>query len=135
MARIEARKVLLKDLSGHYIVPWTGAVESVNGSVPDKNGNVTIDVDNGVSDRLDKLENPSAEAKTGAAGSSASVIVAKQADESLKFSFTIPRGDKGDRGLQGDRGPTGPAGTTLWSGITDKPSYFISKGISMGRLP
>lgn len=35
----------------------------------------------------------------------------------------------------GLKGATGPAGTTSWNGITDKPSYFSSKGISMGRLP
>lgn len=35
----------------------------------------------------------------------------------------------------GLKGATGPAGTTTWGGITDKPSYFSSKGISMGRLP
>lgn len=35
----------------------------------------------------------------------------------------------------GLKGATGPAGTTSWNGITNKPSYFTSKGISMGRLP
>ena len=35
----------------------------------------------------------------------------------------------------GLKGATGPAGTTSWNGITNKPSYFSSKGISMGRLP
>lgn len=35
----------------------------------------------------------------------------------------------------GLKGATGPAGATSWNGITDKPSYFSSKGISMGRLP
>lgn len=88
-----------------------------------------------IGERLTRLENPTASATTGAAGSAAQVTAMKQANGTILYTFTIPKGDKGDRGLQGDRGPTGPAGTTLWSGITDKPSYFISKGISMGRLP
>ncbi len=43
MAQVEARKVLLKDLDGRYIVPWTGAVETVNGTKPDQSGNVEIE--------------------------------------------------------------------------------------------
>lgn len=35
----------------------------------------------------------------------------------------------------GLKGATGPAGTTTWAGITDKPAYFKTSGISMGRLP
>ncbi len=35
----------------------------------------------------------------------------------------------------GLKGATGSAGTTTWAGITDKPTFFTSKGISMGRLP
>lgn len=35
----------------------------------------------------------------------------------------------------GLKGATGPAGTTSWNGITDKPGYFTTNGISMGRLP
>lgn len=88
-----------------------------------------------IGERLTRLENPTASASTGAAGSTAQVTATKQTDGTIKFSFTIPKGDKGDTGKQGPQGDTGPAGTTLWSGITDKPSYFTSKGISMGRLP
>lgn len=35
----------------------------------------------------------------------------------------------------GLKGATGPAGTTTWAGIADKPAYFKTSGISMGRLP
>ena len=45
------------------------------------------------------------------------------------------QGPKGDQGLQGPQGPVGPAGATEWGGITDKPTFFTTKGISMGRLP
>lgn len=88
-----------------------------------------------IGQRLTGLENPTASATTGAAGSSAQVTVSKQSDGKTKFAFTIPRGDKGEKGATGATGATGPAGTTKWAGITDKPSCFIDKGISMGRLP
>ena len=54
------------------------------------------------------------------------------------FAFKNLKGAQGDQGIQGPQGvqgPTGPAGTTTWSGITDKPAFFTTKGISMGRLP
>lgn len=44
MATVEARKVLLKDVNGQYIIPYTGAVEAVNGKKPDTQGNVEIGV-------------------------------------------------------------------------------------------
>lgn len=43
MANYEARKVLLKDSQGRYIIPYTGSVESVNGVAPDASGNVIVD--------------------------------------------------------------------------------------------
>lgn len=54
------------------------------------------------------------------------------------FAFKNLKGAQGDQGIQGPQGvqgPTGPAGTTTWSGISDKPAFFTTKGISMGRLP
>lgn len=54
------------------------------------------------------------------------------------FAFKNLKGSQGVQGIQGPQGvqgPTGPAGTTTWSGINDKPSYFKTSGISMGRLP
>ena len=43
MANFEARKVLMKDAQGRYVIPFTGAVETVNGQKPDENGNVVIE--------------------------------------------------------------------------------------------
>lgn len=43
MATFEARKVLMKDAQGRYVIPFTGAVETVNGQKPDENGNVVIE--------------------------------------------------------------------------------------------
>lgn len=43
MANFEARKVLMKDAQGRYVIPLTGAVETVNGQKPDENGNVVIE--------------------------------------------------------------------------------------------
>lgn len=43
MASFEARKVLMKDAQGRYVIPVTGAVETVNGQKPDENGNVVIE--------------------------------------------------------------------------------------------
>lgn len=54
------------------------------------------------------------------------------------FAFKNLKGAQGVQGIQGPQGvqgPTGPAGTTTWAGITDKPAYFKTSGISMGRLP
>lgn len=54
------------------------------------------------------------------------------------FAFKNLKGSQGVQGIQGPQGvqgPTGPAGTTTWAGINDKPSYFKTSGISMGRLP
>lgn len=54
------------------------------------------------------------------------------------FAFKNLKGAQGAQGIQGPQGvqgPTGPAGTTTWAGITDKPAYFKTSGISMGRLP
>ena len=42
MAEYDARKVILKDQQGRYVVPWTGAVEKVNGVAPDATGNVVV---------------------------------------------------------------------------------------------
>lgn len=54
--------------------------------------------------------NVSASATTGAPGSQASASVTGNLDEGLNFSFTIPRGAKGDTGATGATGPQGPAG-------------------------
>lgn len=43
MAEYEARKVILKDQLGRYVVPWTGAVTSINGELPDSSGNLILD--------------------------------------------------------------------------------------------
>lgn len=43
MANFEARKVLMKDAQGRYVIPFTGAVETINGQKPDENGNVVIE--------------------------------------------------------------------------------------------
>lgn len=43
MATFEARKVLMKDAQGRYVIPFTGAVETVNGQKPDESGNVVIE--------------------------------------------------------------------------------------------
>lgn len=54
------------------------------------------------------------------------------------FAFKNLKGAQGVQGIQGPQGvqgPTGPAGTTTWAGIADKPAYFKTSGISMGRLP
>lgn len=112
--------------------------------------------------RLVRLESPKASAITSEAGTSAAVTAQIQPDGTILYTFTIPRGNtgaqgpqgavgpqgpqglKGEQGIQGpqgvkgDTGPqgaTGPAGTTSWNGITDKPGYFTTNGISMGRLP
>lgn len=43
MSEYEARKVILKDQMGRYVVPWTGAITSINGATPDSAGNIVID--------------------------------------------------------------------------------------------
>lgn len=88
-----------------------------------------------IADRLKRLEKPSAEAASVAATAPANVVVAKQPDGTLKWTFSIPKGATGPQGPVGKQGQPGPAGTTTWAGITDKPAFFTSKGISMGRLP
>lgn len=88
-----------------------------------------------IADRLKRLEKPSAEAASVGATAPATVAVTKQPDGTLKWSFGIPKGATGPQGPEGKQGPQGPAGTTTWAGITDKPAYFTTKGISMGRLP
>ena len=88
-----------------------------------------------IADRLKRLEQPTAEAASVAATAPASVVVAKQPNGTLKWTFSIPKGATGSQGPEGKPGPQGPAGTTTWAGITDKPAFFTSKGISMGRLP
>lgn len=42
MAEYEARKVILKDQQGRYVVPWTGAITSINGSLPDSGGSLSL---------------------------------------------------------------------------------------------
>ena len=43
---------------------------------------------------------------------------------------TGPQGPQGIQGIQGATGATGPAGTTVWSGITDKPTTLSGYGIT-----
>ena len=41
MSEYTAKNVVLKDLDGNYLIPYTGAIKSINGNAPDSNGAFT----------------------------------------------------------------------------------------------
>lgn len=100
MSQHEARKVLLKDSAGRYVVPWTGDVETVNGVKPDAQGNVQIDA---VPPAI------SVNATTLDAGQAATVQKSGT-DKAPTFTFGIPRGANGTPGRDGAPGRDGVAG-------------------------
>ena len=119
MAQYEARKVLLKDLNGRYIVPWTGSVESVNGIKPGPDGSVTVDA---VPPAI------AVKATTLNAGSPATVTKSGT-DKAPVFTFGIPKGDKGDKGATGTRGTQWFSGTVM-TGTSTTPTVFANSGIA-----
>lgn len=119
MAQYEARKVLLKDLNGRYIVPWTGSVESVNGVKPGPDGSVVVDA---------VPPSITAKATTLPAGQNATVVKGGT-DKAPIFTFNIPKGDKGDRGVTGIRGTQWYSGAAM-TGTSTTPTIFDNSGLT-----
>lgn len=119
MAEYEARKVLLKDLNGRYIVPWTGSVESVNGVKPGADGSVTIDA-----------VPPAISVKATTLDTGSQATVAKSGtDKAPVFTFGIPTGATGAKGATGTRGTLWYSGTVM-TGTSTTPTTFSNSGIA-----
>lgn len=116
MPEYTAKNVILQDMYGNYLVPFTGAVKTVNDISPDSTGNVNIDISG-----LQGPQGPQGEAATISAVSATidnnvgipSVSVnlgGTSTDRTFTFNFKNLKGNTGEQGAAGATGATGPQG-------------------------
>ena len=96
-------KVEIVKIPNEYLPDDLGAVKTVNGSAPDENGNVVVQVNDGVS--------PTITAKSITGGHRLTITDAQGTKNvDVMDGAKGDKGDKGDTGAQGPKGDTGPQG-------------------------